>query len=85
MKYVLAVYQTSYGMELVLQETGNTEYMRISEFQEVEFKPLPTEEIVANQIVALDALIEKTKSEALETIGELEQKKQEFLAIEHKK
>jgi len=84
MKYKLAVYETTYGMKLILQETDSNEYMRISELQEIEFKPLSDDVIISNQLIALDALIDKTKTEALETIAGYEQKKQELLAIEHK-
>jgi len=84
MKFTLAVYKTSYGIDLILQETDSNEYTRISEIQTVEFKPLDADVIISNQLIALDALIEKTKTEALNTISCYERKKQELLAIEYK-
>ena len=85
MKFTLAVYQTDYGTKLVLQETNIPEYIRLSEIQTVEFKPLDADVIISSQLIALDALIEKTKTEALNTIAGFERKKQELLAIEHKR
>ena len=84
MKFTIAVYQTTYGTDLILQETNNSEYTRISEIQTVEFKPLDADVVISSQLIALDALIEKTKTEALNTISGYERKKQELLAIEHK-
>jgi hypothetical protein len=60
---------------------GRSGYLRLTEFADVEFVPLPAADMVPRQIEILDNKIEAIQGRALAEINELKQKKQELLAL----
>jgi len=83
MNYTLAVFRSEYGCERALPMSWGTNDIQISESVEVEFKPLPDETVISNQIVAIEKKIVETREKATKEIEELSQKRQELLALEH--
>lgn len=92
MKKTLALYKTEYcdyiALTAVLDINGaiverKAEYARLTEYIEVEFTELPQDIFVNNQVVAIDKIIEEIKSDAMKKVGDLQQKRQELLALTH--
>ena len=84
-KEKLAAFMSAYGTTVVSIEWAEKDpkYTRISEYVEVEFPPLAKEEVLKNQIASIDKKIETVKQESIDLINQLNQKKQELLALEH--
>ena len=84
-KEKLAAFIASYGTTIITIEwaENDSDYTRISEYVEVEFPPLANEEVLKNQIATIDKKIETVKQESIDLINQLQQKKQELLALEH--
>jgi hypothetical protein len=82
-KRIVALYETSYGSEVVNDVAISTfgDWIQISEPLEIELTPLPKETVLNEKVKAIDALIEKEKTEAMEKINQLTQKRQELLAL----
>ena len=81
----LAAFITNYGTTIVSVDWAENDqnYTRISDYVEVEFPPLENEEVLKNQIATIDRKIETVKQESIDLINQLQQKKQELLALEH--
>lgn len=82
----LAAFKAKYGTIAITSNwaDNNTGYVRISEYVDVEFPPLPKEDVLKNQIACIDKQIDAIKAESIKEINDLQQKKQELLALEHK-
>lgn len=63
------------------EHEGSTDYIRVTEYKEVTFKPLPKDVQINAEVKALDTKIEEFKKEALQTLSNLEARKSELLAI----
>lgn len=79
----LALFTTSYGLVVALDSNGNDDMAQISERIEVDFPELSKNEIISNQLLAIDALIDQAKQEAIDKMNNLNQRKQELLALTH--
>ena len=84
-KEKLAAFITNYGTTIISIEWAENDpnYTRISDYVVVEFPPLANEEVLKNQIATIDKKIETVKQESIDLINQLQQKKQELLALEH--
>ena len=84
-KIQIAVYKgiDSYSSEFVtsLNFDKSSEYVRQSEFLEVEFVPRKQSEVISEEIKSLDNKIDEIKSESLKELTELSDRKKELLAI----
>ena len=76
---------TKFGFEAVSEEglDGNEEYVRVSEYIDVEFPPRQQAEVVAEQVAAIDIETEKLKDEFSARLNALGARKQELLALTH--
>lgn len=88
MKLKLALFKHKHGFIHAVNDVGgcyedDPDYVRITEYIEVDFPELPKDEIVSKQVENLDKEIESTKEEAMKKVAMLQQKKQELLAITH--
>jgi hypothetical protein len=85
MKNKIAVFKDKYGLESHLGEYAEDwkEYTRITEYVEVDFPELPPETVIANQVAAIDAVIDEIKTKAMQEVEKLLQKKSELLALSH--
>lgn len=84
MKMKVAVFKnTRFGYEVVssLSYENDDDYVQISESIEVDFPPLTGEEVIKNQIVALDKMAEKVREKASDQLAAIEQRKAELLAL----
>jgi hypothetical protein len=91
MKFKIAVYEYTptggcsslAGHRIVTQSdrSNDSDVIRVSEFKEVEFEPVPFEDVLPTMLNNLDAKIEEIKNKALEECAKLNQQKQELLAI----
>jgi hypothetical protein len=80
MKQTIAIYQSSPdGYLSIIDKTAHADqwpdYVRLTEFIEVEFVELPKDKVVADQSTIVDKDIEK----AIQTLEELRQKKLKLL------
>ena len=84
-KIQIAVYKgiNSWSSEIVtnLNFDENSEYVRQSEFLEVEFVPRKQSEVISEEIKFLDNKIDEIKSKSLKELIELSDRKKELLAI----
>lgn len=84
MKVKAALFKSEYGdIHLVKDEFSNiySDYVQISEFQDVEFKPLTESKIIENQLNALDAMEEKLRDEFRKKFDNIQNKKAQLLAL----
>ena len=91
MKIKAALYQSKHGYYAVWDKSGDesdektdkrfSEYVRISEFVEIDFPELSKDIVINNQIKAIDAEIEKETELMFNKIEQLKQRKAELLAI----
>jgi len=81
----VAVFKTSYGITVITGEWAEKtdNYIRMSEYIDAEFPALPQDEVINNQITALDKEIDRVQQETIDLVNKLKQKKQELLALEH--
>jgi hypothetical protein len=72
-------------IEVVSQEwpSCGPHYIRVSEYVEVDFPPLPAEAVTALEIHALDCKIQAIQDQAFFDIAQIKQRKQELLALRH--
>lgn len=85
-KVKIALFQSKYTDSFIpmeWSERGNGGYKRLTEFKEIEFKPLPKDEITKGRIALIDEEIERITSESLKQLEELKARKQELLSFEH--
>lgn len=87
MKQRLALFKS---MEHGVEITGdrNTEkysqnYVRISEYVDVEFPPLQDEHVVRQQVEKLDAIADRITDDYRNKIAEIQERKSKLLAITH--
>jgi hypothetical protein len=82
-KYKLAVFKSPYGDESVCIELFDTfsDYVRLSEFVEVEFKPLQSEIVVQKQLDALDKAESQLRNKFQEALNGLNRQREELRAI----
>ncbi len=59
------------------------DFIRVSEFVKVDFPEIEVD-IVGAEVKAIDETIEEIKAEAMKKVSELQIRKQELLALEHK-
>lgn len=78
----LAIYKdVEFNFELAAEPNDSDRHIMLSEIKIVEFNLLPNSTILNSEIGAIDAEIEKTKTETLAKIEQLQTKKQELLAL----
>lgn len=82
MKHKLAVIESSYGCQFATENYESEDYVRISEIIEVEFPPLPKQDVLLRQIALLDEKIRNEERSMIETINALKNRKQELLSLE---
>ena len=79
----LALYATEYSPKLVLEKASCDEYekkrIRLSEYVEVKFPPLPTAEITAAKVAAIDKVLD----DLMYKIEQVRAQKQELLALSY--
>lgn len=84
-KTKLAVYKgtDSWSSEFISEiEFGpDSEYIRQSEFLEVEFVPRNQTDMINDEVKSLERQIDNIKSKALDNISELNTRKEELLAL----
>lgn len=62
---------------------GSDSYVRISEYVDVEFPPLPNDELIQGAVVALDRKREQVSEEFTRKLADIDRQKSELLAITH--
>jgi hypothetical protein len=84
-KFKLAVFKSPYGDESVCIELFDTfdDYVRMSEFVEVEFKPLSSEVVVQKQLNALDKSESELRNKFQEALNRIERQREELRAISY--
>jgi hypothetical protein len=72
-----------HGHESVCDEIFDTfhDYVRLTEFVEVNFPPLNSEEVVEKQLKALDSAEHDVRTRFQEALNEIERQRQELRAI----
>ncbi len=72
-----------YGYESVSDEGLDhlPNYVRLSEYVDVEFPPLGRDEVIQKQVSALDAVRERIVEEFTGKLAEIDRRKQELLAL----
>lgn len=60
---------------------SDTDYVRISEWVDVEFPPISNREVINNQITALDKMAKAVREKAADQLAIIEQKQAELLAL----
>jgi hypothetical protein len=86
-KRKIAVFkELKYNYESVCDEQFDTfkDYVRLTEFVEVEFPPLQSEEIVQKQLDALDMAESELRNRFQEALGGIERQREELRAITYK-
>lgn len=82
----LALFSLSPHMIVCVREEHaerDPDFSRISGYVEIQFPPLPQDEVLNNQIKSIDKQIETVQQETIDLVNKLKQKKQELLALEH--
>ncbi len=76
----------TYGHESVCEEIFDTfhDYVRLTEFVEVNFPPLNSEEVLEKQLKALDSAEQDVRTRFQEALNEIERQRQELRAITYK-
>lgn len=71
------------GYEVVTDEwcDGHNDYIRLSEFVEVDFPALSVDAVIAQEVAVLDKKIDDIQTRALVEMTQLRQRKQELLAL----
>ena len=87
MKKRIALFDSKYGVSVYqdVQEMYLTDYVRITEYVEVDFPDFPLETVVGNQVSYIDKQIDEIKNKAMDEIAELQTRKAELLALKHEK
>jgi len=86
MKLKLAIFKSPFGYDTAINEDRSkqevySDHTQLTEFVDVYFPELTKDVIIAQQVKIVDGLIEKAKQEAIEKMNELQQRKQELLAL----
>jgi hypothetical protein len=83
----IALYKASTVTDLIFQESEyvekSTDYIRTSEFVEVNFIPLPPEETTAKELAALDSLEQFSREQLQKQLDYIEQRRGELRALTH--
>ena len=61
----------------------NSEYVRLTEYVDVEFTPLSNEVVILKEIEVLEKLKERTKAEARATVTKINHKIGKLIALPH--
>lgn len=86
-KQKLAIFkQLDRGYESVCNERFDTfeDYVRLTEFAEVEFRPLAGDEVVQKQLNALDRAEGELRNKFQAALNTIEQQRQELRAITYR-